>query len=380
LTHALRRALDRAESLVGTRRGAWLVFGTALAVYALVSLAMPVIEGRDIGTYMRYYSQLFDAEPALPMSMLFRTPVAPLVLGGSLDAFGPWGTQLVLAVLYAGSIVAWSAVGATFGRRAAVFVAVAMLCFPGWAIFFHTIGSDPVFAAAYACWAWLLARAIVSPSAPRFAAVGLGVGLLALVRPGNQALLAVALVPLVVHAPWRARLRRVGALAVSCLVVLGLWSVHNGIRYDDYAVARGGSAFFPFYRAFAVDRIVRPENGQASRELARLVQRDLLPREPYRSYGIDRRTFFEQATPRVWEDVVTLTDRSTGWSTDYALLRRVGLEAVRTHPGTYFRGVLSTVARELRTVMTYEPGVVSNVPPGSAGAGSAVAGGAARSL
>lgn len=373
MTSALRGALARAEALVGTRRGAALLFGLALGVYGLVSLAMPLIEGRDLGTYLRYYSQLFDAEPALPMSMLFRTPVAPLVLGGSLDLWGPWGTQGVLAVLYAATIVAWTAVGAAFGRRAAVFVAVAMLVFPGWAIFFHTIGSDPVFAAAFSGWALLLTRAFVAPSILRFALVGLGVGGLALVRPGNQALLAVALVPLLlVRGSWRTRLVRSAAVAVAGLAVIGLWSVHNGIRYDDYALARGGNAFFPFYRALAVDRIVRPENGAASRELARLVERRLLPEQPYRSYEIDLETFFTQATPRLWEDAVVLTDRTQGWGTDYALLRRVGLEAVRARPGDYAWGVASTIGRELWTVMTYEPGVVSNVPPGPAGAGKAV--------
>lgn len=370
---AARRALGRAEALVGTGRGAGLLFAASVAMYALVSLAMPLIEGRDIGTYMRYYSQLFDAEPALPMSMLFRTPVAPLVLGGSLDLVGPWGTQVLLGALYAASIVAWSAVGAAFGRRAAVFVAVAMLLFPGWAIFFHTIGSDPIFAAAFSGWAVLLTRAFVAPSVARFAAVGLGIGALSLVRPGNQALLVLAFVPLLlVGGAWRQRLLRAGAVAVSGLVVIGLWAVHNGIRYDDVALARGGNAFFPFYRTLAVDRIVRPENGDASRELARLVERELLPREPYRSYRIDLQTFFEDATPRIWEDAVTLTDRTQGWDTDYALLRRVGLEAVRAHPADYARGVVSTVGRELWTVMTYEPGVVSNVPPGATGAGSEV--------
>jgi hypothetical protein len=374
MTSALRRTLARAEGLVGTRRGAGVLAAAALAVYGVVSLAMPLVEGRDLGTYLRYYAQLFDAEPALPMSMLFRTPVAPLVLGGSLDLWGPWGTQALMAVLYALTILAWTAVAAVFGRRAAVFVALALLLFPGWAIFFHTTGSDPVFAAAFAGWAVLLARAFVAPSSARFALVGVGIGGLALVRPGNQALLVVALVPLLLlRAPWRDRLLRAAAVAATALAVIGLWSVHNGIRYEDYALARGGNAFFPFYRALAVDRIVRPDNGDASRELAELVEQRLLTQEPYLSYEIDLATFFEQATPRLWEDAVTLTDRAEGWDTDYALLRRVGLEAVLARPGTYAWGVASTIGRELWTVMTHEPGVAaSNVPPGPTGPGNPV--------
>ena len=61
-------------------------------------------------------------------------------------------------------------------------------------------------------------------------------------------------------------------------VLLGAWAGTNLWRYDDLAVARGGQASFPFFRTFTVDRIVAPENGEASRELAALVERELLPR------------------------------------------------------------------------------------------------------
>jgi hypothetical protein len=98
----------------------------------------------------------------------------------------------------------------------------------------------------------------------------------------------------------------------------------------------------PFYRAFLVDRIVRPDNGPASRELARAVRRDLLPQEPYRSYGIDLHTFFADSTPRMQEDLVALSNRLWGWKSDGRKLREVGVEAVRTHPGPYAKGVSKT--------------------------------------
>src|SRR5262249_22231771 len=156
-----------------------------------------------------------------------------------------------------------------------------------------------------------------------------------------------AFLPLLRSVPWG---RRVAAVA-SCLgvvvVILGAWTVNNGIRYQDYALARGGGAFFPFYRAFVTDRIVSPENGPASRELAGAVRTRLLPEEPYRSYGITLDRFFSQAGPREFEDLVGLSDRQWGWDSDYAQLRKAGVEAVREHPSRYLRGVGSTVADEL---------------------------------
>ena len=52
------------------------------------------------------------------------------------------------------------------------------------------------------------------------------------------------------------------------------WAVHNGIRYDDYVVARGGRAWVPFLRVWLADRTVAPENGPGSRRLAELTLRN----------------------------------------------------------------------------------------------------------
>ena len=69
------------------------------------------------------------------------------------------------------------------------------------------------------------------------------------------------------------------------------------------------------------------------------MQEDLLPREPYRAYGIDLDTFFTSGSARMHEDLIGLSDRTWGWDDDYAHLARVGREAVRAHPGAYARGV-----------------------------------------
>ena len=343
----IRAFVARLEGGIATRRGTVVVLGIALGVYGLESIALPVIPGRDFGTYLRFYVQMFDRDSVLPMSMLFRTPVAPLVVGGSLGLLGGYGTQVVLALLYATSIVCWIRVALTFSRRAALVTAAALVLYPGYGILFHMLASDSICAFVFALWALTLTRAWLQPSPAWYALLGLVTAAAALTRPGYQVLAVFALVPLVRAAPWRMRL----ASTVSCLavvaVVLGAWTVNNGLRYDDYAVARGGGAFFPFYRAFVTDRIVSPENGPASRELADSVRTRLLPEEPYRSYRITLDEFFGRGSPREFEDVVGLTDRAWGWSSDYAQMRRVGVEAVRAHPARYLRGVGATILDEL---------------------------------
>ena len=220
-------------------------------------------------------------------------------------------------------------------------VAAILLLYPGYGALFHEFSSDALSAAGFALWALAAVRVSLRPSAARFLLLGVGVVALVLIRPGNQVLLAFGLAPLVLGGLWRARFARSGAFLGAAVGLLALWAGHNAVRYEDFAVARGTNIALPFFRAFAEDTIVSPENGPASRRLARAVEERLLTEEPYRSYGIDLDEFFSSGSDRMMEDVASLTDRVFGWDSDYAILRDVGLEAVREHPGTYAAGVVA---------------------------------------
>ena len=137
----------------------------------------------------------------------------------------------------------------------------------------------------------------------RAAAVGLALALLVLIRPVSQILIVLAPLLLLGRGAWRPRIGTLAAFGVAAVAPLLLWAGHNAVRADDFTVVRGAGHGLPLYRAFVVDRIVSPENGEASRELARAVQEDLLPREPYRSYGIDLDTFFTSGSARMHEDL-----------------------------------------------------------------------------
>ena len=246
--------------------------------------------------------------------------------------------------------------------------AAALLVYPGYGILFHTPASEPVAAVAFAAWALAVSRAWLAPSYGRFAVVGAATAATALARPGFQVLVLVAALPLALRMSWRTRLACVAACAGVALGVLGSWTLANGLRYDDYTVARGSGAFFPFYRAFTTDHIVRPDNGPASRELADAVQRELLSEEPYRSYGITLDDFFARGGPREFEDVVGITDRLWGWDSDYSHMRAVGVEAVEAYPLAYISGVGRTILGELwkPLYVALPGGDVERATPGNA--------------
>jgi glycosyltransferase involved in cell wall biosynthesis len=359
------RLARRVVTLTESRWAAGIVFVAALCIWWLEAAVIPLGPGRDLGTYLGGYIQLFQSHPIDLGYVLGRTPIAMLVVGGLLDFAGGAFAELVVSLLYAASVVAWFLAARMFGARAALLTVVVLLLYPGYGILFHELSSDAVFAAAFAGWSLLLVRVLRAPSLRGFAFVGAGVGILTLVRPGNQVLLVLVLLPLALRVTWRTRFAWGAAFVVPAVVLIGGWAVHNGIRYDNYTIARGGNATVPLFRAFVTDKIVRPSNGLASRELAAAVQQDLLTKEPYRSYGITLDEFFSEASPRMQVDLLALSDRLKGWHSNYRWLRDVGMEGVDAHPARYARGVLGSVSGMLRLALYRSPTSTSAAATGS---------------
>lgn len=336
-----------ATDLAGTRRGAVVLVVAALVVFGVQSLGWPVAPGRDLSAYLVVYVDFWNSDPVLPWTMLNRTPVTPLVIGGILDTGSPVLVVAFAALLFAGTVLLYARTALRFGRGTAVLVAVALLLFPGLGVLFHGLSGDVVFAAGFAIWTAIAVEAALRPSVWRFALLGAATALLALIRPANQAFLVVGLLPLLLAAPWRLRLTRTLAFGVVALGLLASWATVNLVRYDDFTVARGGSASLPLFRAFTADHILAPDNGPASRRLADAVEEHLLDKEPYRSYGIDLERFFAEGSPRMHEDLISLSDRLWGWDSDYEHLGAAAWEGVRAHPGLYGRGVLGDFWEEL---------------------------------
>jgi hypothetical protein len=356
-----------------TRRGVAVVFLAALGIWWLEALAMPLGPGRDLATYLGAYLELFQRHPIDLGYVLGRTPGATLLIGSLLQFAGGVLAEPVMSLLFATSIAAWFATVRHLSVRAAWLTVAVLLLYPGYAILFHELSSDAIFAAAFAGWSLLTVRALSAPSPARWAAVGAGVGVLALIRPGNQVLLVLAAIPLVLGTSWRSRFVSTTAFVVPAVVLLGGWALHNGLRFDNYTVARGGNATIPFFRTFVTDKIVRPSNGPASRELAQVVRRDLLPKEPYRSYKITLDDFFTEASPRMQVDLLALSDRHKGWHSNYSWLRDVGVEAIRSHPARYLRGVAGSVSGMLRVPLYRETvSTTSAIQPGTVDIGGEV--------
>ena len=270
-------------------------------------------KGRDTWDYLAYYLQLFDSTPPLSELQLFRTPLTPIVVGLPLDLGGIWLLELVFALLYASSILGWSAVALHFGRIPALFSALLLLVYPAYATLFHQASSDAVFATGLAGWALLLVRALGAPSAGRFVALGAGLAALVLIRPANQVLLPLAVAsPLVAYVAWRRRLVLAAACVVAAVLPLAAWAVHNGIRYDDTTVARGGRAWIPFLQVFTSNGTISPENGPASERLGELVEGEVLSQEPHAGLDVTLDAYLRNGTNYETVRLIALSDSVLG--------------------------------------------------------------------
>jgi len=337
-----RRALGATERLADRRLGAVLLFLCALALYGFRSISWPLINGRDLDEYLSYYAQLGLRHPPLPAFLVSHTPLTPIFDGVSLDLAGGALAQPLLALCFAVSVTAWAVVAHAFGPRVAIAVSVLLLLYPGYGLLFHELSSEAVFATAFALWSLLLVRAVALPTTGRFVAVGAGIAVLTLIRPGNQILVLLALYPLLLRGSARTRITRAAALVLATVIPLVCWALVNGARYGEWTVARGAKGAL-FQHALAVDRDVEAGNGPATRELLDAVRRRLLTREPYRSSGLTLDDLLQSGSLRAADDIAFTAYEVWGWNGGPALLDRAGREAVRSHPGTYTSGVLRTV-------------------------------------
>ncbi len=342
LPTSVRRAWRRLEAFVPTRSAAVSLFVVAFVVFWLEALGWPMAKGRDTWDYLAYYLQLFDSSPPLAELQVFRAPITPLVLGGSLDLGGTVLLEAVFGVLYALFVLAWSATALSFGRLPALLAAVLLLGYPGVATLYHQASSDAIFATGIALWALLLARSLEHPSGRRFAALGAGIAILVLIRPANQVLLPAVLVPFLAPVPWRRRLGWSAGCAVVAVAILGAWAVHNGVRYDDTTIARGGRAWVPFLRVFTGEKTIAPENGGASSRLAALIRHEVLDENPHRRLGVSLDAYLQNGSNYETVRLIALSDRVLGRGNDYELLFDSAVEAIREHPGPYIRGVAQT--------------------------------------
>jgi hypothetical protein len=147
---------------------------------------------------------------------------------------------------------------------------------------------------------------------------------------------------------WRRRLTWSAAALAAAVAILGAWAVHNGIRYDDATVARGGRAWVPFLRVWLADRTIAPENGDDSRRLAGLIEREVLANGPHAELDVPLEAYLDNPSNYETVRLIALSDEVLGRGENYDVLFGSALEAIRENPGKYLDGVADALWEFLR--------------------------------
>jgi hypothetical protein len=348
LPHKLVDATRRVDAWLTGRRAAIICVGAALIVYAIQSLAWPLHGGADAGNYLMYWADMWSSRPVFPALMLYRTPLAPLLFGSLLEYGGGRMAEAVMGLAFALSVLSVGAAAYSMRRIWGIALVAALLVWPDYGELFHEVSSDSAFALAFALWVFVVVRTARHPTVLGFTGVGAGVALMVLARPSAQALVLVAAFPFLLPGSLRRRVALTAACAIASVGLIAAWAGVNALRYGDFTVSRTVSAQLPLNRLFEIDKLVSPTNGPKSRALATAVRLHLLTKEPYRSYGITLSEFFSSGSSRMYGDLIPLSDRLWGWSSDYSHLQAVGFETVRAHPLRYFADVMKDSIYEMR--------------------------------
>jgi hypothetical protein len=299
---------------------------------------------------------MWRSTPTFPFLMVYRTPLTPLFIGTLSELGGHTALLLAVNTCYALAVAATYCIGACWSRAIGLGSALITLGYIGFGALYREVSSDILFGTVFLVWCAWITWSYRSTAASTYVIHAMFVVALTLIRPVSQAFVIFAVFPWIATSiSHRDRLRLSAIFAGTAAVFLVAFCMYNAVRYEDFTIARGGNAINPFYRAFITDRIVREENGPASRALARAVRADLLNHDPYRAYQVTDTMLFEDGDPRAWSDLLALSDRTWGWSSDYSILRRAAIEAIVAHPSPFLQGIAHD------TMATF--GIIGYPPP-----------------
>ncbi len=107
----------------------------------------------------------------------------------------------------------------------------------------------------------------------------------------------------------------------------------------------------PFLRVFLADGTISPENGDASRRLADLIEGEVLAKEPHAALAVPLDAYLRHGSNYETVRLIALSDAVHGKEANYDVLFDSALEAIREHPGTYARGI----ADAFREFLTQTP-------------------------
>ena len=114
-----------------------------------------------------------------------------------------------------------------------------------------------------------------------------------------------------------------------------------------------GNKGTPFLKIYAHNKLVKPENGPVSDALGKLVENELLDKEPYTKMNVTKEKFFENPTGRKWFDILILSERFKINGNNP--LREIAFEAIKSFPLEYIHLTIRDICMLFFSIHQYYP-------------------------
>ena len=314
----------------------WVMLASMVA-YVLHCFGRPVGEGRDFGSYWLYYRDFWASVPEYPLVMLYRTPGAPLLFG-FLFGFGSWlVVQAYFAVSYCVINIVLFRLACHWSRLAGWLTVGIVFVSTEFFYVFNTVATENPTIVMFVLWAgygWRIRR---MQKVYVWAVFALFTLVLVMIRPNHQILILAMGLPLL-NTRLSIKRRLCQSLAFLAVFASGLlgYSGYNYARYGFFEVAHLSNAHLPFFRMFAHSRMIRPDHGPASAKLGEIVREDVLTKEPFVTYGVDEKTFWEGGTVRFWAHMVDAVNHRYGLEHNCAIMREAAVESMLRYPEVFW--------------------------------------------
>jgi hypothetical protein len=315
-----------------------IIIITAAILHVLLWIGWPLHAGADANTYIYYYVDFNNSQPVYHHLMCLRTPVAPFFFGSLLDLGGPILTATILEILSLLSIIAIYLITVNWSRLAGRIASIVFIFIIPLQIQFHQVGTDGIFTFLIIifCLAFLLA--IIKKKLLYWILLALIIVIATLTRPAGITLSLSLLVIPFIKFSWKKTLLYMLVFIISLSIPLGGYLIFKGIKYQDFSISRGFNNT-TFYRIFMLqDNAIKPENGSNTQRLISYIEKYLLTTSLYKDYGVALEDFLTyKPNSRFIHDCVAIVDIKEGWDTNYKLLAKVSLEAIKSDPASFIK-------------------------------------------
>jgi len=323
-------------------------------IHTILWCGWPPHRGTDTRSYISFYVNIFESPQIADFSLIYMRGLLPSFLHGWSLAQGLTIHILVQTLLAITASIMTYLIARPWGRFVAGIATGLFLLYLPLQLFFHQVGSEGTFTWCILLVALSLRYTLQSHKLSSAILFGVALGLAILTRPTGLLLFATILVIWLTTDSLSQKIRKTLVIVLAVCVIVIPWVAYRGINYGHWDLSRPQGTFF-FTSAYSM-RLIEANNGVASRNLAQIIETEILTYSSYQEAGILIDDVLQPDTNHLfvyYNDIIYYFDTYYGWDSRDEFFDKVGLEAIMTKPSAYFVQSVRFMYRVLLDLVIY---------------------------